>query len=539
MYTSILTALGGLGLFLLGMQLMTDGLRAMTGNRLRRFLQNSTKTPRSGAISGAIATAILQSSSATIVATVGFVSAGLMTFPQALGIIFGANIGTTITGWMVAILGFKLKLGLIALPLVLAGVLIRIFARARWKPVGVMLAGFSLLFVGIEALHEGIAFLEGVVHPDVFPQDTWSGRLQLVLIGVAITLVTQSSSAGVATALAALAAGAISFPQAAAMVIGMDVGTTATAALATLGGSVTTRRTGYAHVIYNILTGTMAYFLLTPLDKLAGFLKTSAIGFDPQIGLVAFHSSFNLLGVLLIIGVTPQFARLVAFLVPARGIDLTGRLDNRFLKDPATALKAAQVTVKDIDCAVFGSLSSLLQTGVSTQSETELQQYDIAVDTTRAYADRIRTMPEDGPLYDEHRALFHSLDHLERMLRRFQQIDRIETLDRDPELREKANELRTAIEAFLRDGITLETAETFNHLRKTFRDDRHSYRAQTIDRASRDEIETEEAMARLDAIRWLHRVTYHLWRISHYRLLAEGIAVPETGTGPEPLEDED
>jgi len=525
MYTSVLTALGGLGLFLLGMQLMTDGLRSFAGNRLRRILQTSTKTPRSGAVTGAVVTALLQSSSATTVATVGFVSAGLMTFPQALGVIFGANIGTTLTGWMVVILGFKLKLGLVSLPLVFIGVLLKIFGPGTWKAFGTALAGFSLLFIGISALQDGLAFFEGAVSPDIFPGDTWYGRFKLVLIGMAITIVAQSSSAGVATALAALAAGAISFPQAAALVVGMDVGTTVTAALAALGGSVATRRTGYAHVIYNLLTGLLAFFLLIPVGHIARFLETSPIGFDPQIGLVVFHSAFNILGVLIVIGVTPQFARLVMVLVPARGPDLTARLDRRLLTDPAAALDAARATVSDINRSTMTNLPGLLGRPKPAHPERALETLDQAVDTARSFADEIRTQPKDGALYDEHRALFHNLDHLERLVNRCRQSDRIETLDADPALHKRARQLRQALDAASGADIAPETVAHFNLLRKDLRESRRSYRSETIDRASRDEIATDDAMARLDAIRWLHRVTYHVWRMTHHQLVAEG-AIP-------------
>lgn len=538
MYTSVLTALGGLGLFLLGMQLMTDGLRSLAGNRLRRVLRTSTTTPRSGAVTGAIVTALLQSSSATTVATIGFVSAGLMTFPQAIGVIFGANIGTTITGWMVVILGFKLKLGLLVLPLVFVGVLLKIFGPGTWKVAGAALAGFSLLFIGIDALQDGLAFFEGSVSPDLFPDDTWFGRFELVLIGIAITIVAQSSSAGVATALAALATGAISFPQAAALVVGMNVGTTATAVLATLGGSVATRRTGYAHVIYNLLTGVMAFFLLTPVGHIAQSLEASRIGFDPQIGLVTFHSMFNILGVLLVIGFTPQFARLVMFLVPARGPDLTARLDEHLLKDPAAALDAARVTVRDINRSAMTSLSRFLGRPKPAHPERELETLQQAIETARSFTDEIRTQPADGPLYDEHRALFHNLDHLERLLHRCRQSERIATLDADPALHKKAAKLRDALDAASGTDLTPETAVYFNLIRKELRESRHSYRSETIDRASRDEIATDDAMARLDAIRWLHRVTYHIWRITHHQLVAEG-ALPADPVPPEPKLDSD
>ncbi|MCG8325163.1 MAG: Na/Pi symporter, partial [Thiotrichales bacterium] len=145
----IFTTLGGLGLFLLGMIIMTGSIRELAGSSLRRFLLKFTKTPVSGVLTGTVSTAILQSSSATTVASVGFVAAGILTFSQALGIIFGANIGTTVTGWMVALLGFKLKLGEIVLPLILIGAALKLFGKGKAGSAGLALAGFGLIFVGI------------------------------------------------------------------------------------------------------------------------------------------------------------------------------------------------------------------------------------------------------------------------------------------------------------------------------------------------------------------------------------------------------
>jgi phosphate:Na+ symporter len=171
----VLLCLGGLGLFLLGMVVLTEGLRALAGRALRRVLSRFTRSPRSGAMTGALTTAVVQSSSAITVATVGFVGAGLLTFPQALGIVLGANIGTTVTGWLVALLGFKLELGTAALPIVLVGVLIRLFTKGRPSAAGFAIAGFGLIFVGISLLQQGMGGFVGVITPDSFPPDTWSG----------------------------------------------------------------------------------------------------------------------------------------------------------------------------------------------------------------------------------------------------------------------------------------------------------------------------------------------------------------------------
>ncbi len=245
MLSGVIQAAGGLGLFLMGMSVMTEGLRALADEKLRSLLSRSTKSLGLAVCTGAFATAMVQSSSATTVAAVGFVHAGLLTFSQSLGIIFGANIGTTITGWMIALVGFKLQLGEIMLPIILVGALLRLSGSGRLKSAGTALAGFGLIFVGITALQNGMSEFQGLVTPDSFPPDTWLGRLLLILIGIVITVITQSSSAGVAAAITAISTGTITLHQGAAMVIGMNVGTTVTAAMATIGGNIQARRTGF------------------------------------------------------------------------------------------------------------------------------------------------------------------------------------------------------------------------------------------------------------------------------------------------------
>jgi len=250
---SILQALAGLGLFLLGLIIMMEALRALAGDAVRTAIVRFTNSPLSGAITGAIATAILRSSSATTVAAVGFVGAGVIGFSESLGIIFGANVGTTLTGWIVVLLGFKLHLEGVMTLLLLLGALLRLLAKDRLATSGYALAGFSLIFVGIAMMQQGMSGFGDLITPEQLPTDTFSGRLKLVAFGILFTLVTQSSSAGVAMALTALFSGAINFPQAAALVIGMDVGTTVTAAIATIGQSREARRTGFSHVIYNLI----------------------------------------------------------------------------------------------------------------------------------------------------------------------------------------------------------------------------------------------------------------------------------------------
>lgn len=519
----ILLSIGGIGLFLLGMVILTEGLRNIVGNSLRRMMSRYTRTPARGAAIGALLTAMIQSSSATTVTVVGFVGAGILTFSQGLGIVFGANVGTTVTGWMVAILGFKFPLGEVAIVFVLAGVLLRLFGRHKLRDIGWALAGFGVLFVGIGAMQDGMAQFEDLVTPQDFPADTMLGRLQMVAMGALITLVTQSSSVGVAAALVALNAGSISFPQAAALVIGMDIGTTFTAALATVGGSVAMRRTGYAHVIYNLLTGVMAFFLLGPFTAIVvPFVTEGGQAGNGNIALVAFHTTFNALGVLLILPFARLFATLVIRLVPESGEPLLQRLDTRLLREPAAAVDAAAATIGDIATALTSVLADLLDPAKRAGVESaRLVGVADALTVAQGFVEQIRVEPTDEAVYRRHLASMHALDHLHRLARRCMQEKRLAVLDTEPRLRRLRDLLRGTAAASIAAHDRTGPEARFDRLRSMFRLQRRRYRDRMVQVAARQEIGTDTALQRLDSMRWLHRTAYHLWRILHHLHRAE------------------
>jgi len=520
MIFSFLSALGGVGLFLLGMLMLTEGLKTLAGTRMREVLARFTATPLSGATTGALTTAAIQSSSATTVTAVGFVASGLLTFPQALGIIFGANIGTTLTGWFVAILGFQLDLGELVLPLVFVGALLRLAARGRVAMLGQALAGFCLLFIGIDYMKDGMTAFQGVVTPTDFPADTLFGRLQMVAIGVLITLVTQSSSAGVATALAALGAGAINFPQAAALVIGMDVGTTFTAVLATVGGGTMAKRTGFAHVIYNVLTGLMAFLLVGPFTALVS--PTLGAG-NQQVALVAFHSLFNFLGVILVLPFTKPFARLVEALVPEKGHALTKSLDPVVLRDPKAAVELAITAVDQLSRAVTDHLCAEIGTSPPIAEETYAsQELEKALSQTRDFLDQIKIPADSKELSEKSKGMFHALDHLERLLYRSNQAERIAALEEDRQLLRLKRLLASTALQHARPENPEACENLLDRLRRLMRRQRKVRRDKIVSDAVTGAISDEDALIRLDALRWLQRVSYHLWRIRlHLNALEE------------------
>ncbi len=334
---------GGIGLFLLGMKLMTDGLKMAAGHALRHILSQWTNTPLRGFLSGILITSLVQSSSAVTVAVIGFVNAGLLSLLQTVYVIYGTNIGTTMTSWLVAMVGFKINVQALALPLIGLGMLVRLISgESRRGALAEAIAGFGLFFLGIGILKDAFAD----VGAGLELADYSAGGLGLLLFtgfGFLLTFLMQSSSAAMAVTLTAAAGGVIPFTAAAATVIGANVGTTSTAALAVLGATPNAQRTAAAHVMFNLLTAVTALLLLGPLLALVAQLRT-LLGLTSSIAteLALFHTLFNILGVMMLWLLTPRMVRWLERRLRSAEEDL-GRpvyLDKNVVRTPALALNA-------------------------------------------------------------------------------------------------------------------------------------------------------------------------------------------------------
>ncbi len=515
---NFLNALSGLGLFLLGMIIMTEGLRAIAGEKIRASLMQFTRSPATGAMSGAIGTAILQSSSATTVAAVGFVSAGLLTFQQALGIIFGANIGTTLKGWLVALLGFKLQVGMLFLPLIFIGVLIHLIGKEKSKNIGLALAGFGLIFVGIGMLQTGLLGLQDFLSFDNFPADTFLGRLKLLFIGVLFTIITQSSSAGVAATLTALYAGMINFEQAAVLVIGMDIGTTVTALMASIGGSVGARRTGYSHVIYNIMTGIGALLLITPYTLAWETLAPNFLENNAEIVLVAFHTLFNTLGVIIVLPFTPHFATMMERLVPEIKPIYTKDLDIKLLEQPEIALNVAQHSIQ----TEIKDLLKYTQIVADKNQKTGTFQKEALKDglkETQRYMDLIE-LQNSQQGWQKIVKLIHALDHMSRLYDRCDEDkERAVTAANTPVLKPYLELLLTNTQQilfFTNDDKWQEAAELASDNAKEIHQFSQQYREKIVEEIGSNRLSMPEGVKQLEAIRWLRRVSKHIAKMTTY-----------------------
>ena len=511
--------LGGIGMFLFGMKIMTEALREAAGGRLRQLLARFTTTPLAGVITGTAATAVVQSSSATTVMTIGFVGAGLLSFPQALGVIYGANIGTTVTGWIVTLLGFKMQLGTMALPALFGASLLALLGQGGWARAGRVAAGLCLLFIGLDMMQAGAAGFGDRLTPQTLPQGGIWGDLQLIFLGLAVTIVMQSSSAAMAVALVLLGSGGVSFEQAAAMVIGMNLGTTITAILASFGGSVTMRQTALANVLFNLGTAMLAY----PLLALGGSLLTQAAGgLGETTALVLFHTGFNLAGALMFLPFTARFARWVERMVPdhserAMAGGLVATLDLALLKDEGAAMDAAQTALGRVARHVFSALGRALapvpdMRGLATIEEVARP----AVTEIAHYITRIN-LPEGKPAErDRYAALLHQADHLARLLKRLERRSVVPVLLSDPGLSRLARALGATLRRAADPAVDGLEAARLARLSDRIEARTRRHRRATLLHEHVGLISVAEMFDRTDAMRWLRRVAEHAARIAFY-----------------------
>ena len=524
----IFTILGGIGLFLLGMILMTEGLKAAAGDALRRVLQRLTGGPVRALASGAAMTALVQSSSATTLATIGFVSAGLLTFPQAIGVIFGANLGTTSTGWIVSLLGLKLNVGAMALPLIGIGALARLLMRGRPSTLGLALAGFGLIFVGIDTLTAGMESLAERIDAAALPGGTWLGRLLLVGIGIVMSVVMQSSSAAVAATLTALHAGAIGLADGAALVIGQNVGTTVTAAIAQIGASVPAKRTALAHILFNLLTAAVAFAIL-PLFLHGVHLVNTRLDISGDAAtLAAFHTAFNLLGVLLLLPFVTPFARMVIKWIPDRGPQLTRLLDPSVAAIAPVALDTARRTALDIAMVVLRNVQSLARGVRRPDTAEELTAAEHAVEATRAFLEGVRTSADAGADHARHIAVLHALDHLDRLIvaaGETRHVGAMTLSGMHPHAHRFAEGLAQPLQ-WLEAPTDTTPVPALEILSLELADTRRLHRRELLDRTASGEVAPATADRELDALRWIDRLAYHVWRSMHH--LQTGNAAVDT-----------
>ena len=311
---NVQTILAGVSILLFGMIMLEEGFKTFTKGPLQNVLKKATDKLYKSITTGAVVTAFIQSSSLVSVITISFISAGLINLSGGIGLIFGANIGTTATAWLVAAFGLKFKISSLALPVLIFGLIFSFQKKNTYKGIGNVLAGLGFFFLGIHYMKEGFDVFKDYIDLKEFAVSGFLGALIYAGLGVIITTILQSSSATLALILTALAAQQIQYENALALAIGANVGTTITAILGSLTSNVAGKRLAGAHFIFNVLTGIVALAFIFPLAKFVRlFAETVGIASDDYtFKLAVFHTIFNVIGVLLLV---PFISRLERFLI--------------------------------------------------------------------------------------------------------------------------------------------------------------------------------------------------------------------------------
>ena len=412
----ILTLIGALGMFLYGMNLMSSGLQKAAGNRLRRFLESMTSNRIKSVTTGLTITSIIQSSSATTVMVVGFVNAGLLALTQAIGIIMGANIGTTVTAWLISLLGFKADISILAVPLMALGFLMSISKKEKFRNISECIIGFSLLFLGLSLMKESLPDLRET--PEVlsfiqgWTQYGFGSVIIFMVFGTILTLVLQSSSATMALTLIMMSLGWIPFDMAAAMVLGENIGTTITANIAAAIANTNAKRAALAHTLFNVFGVIWALILFRPFTTLIGIIieswglpnpaemtysgvidSTSPEATAALYGLSMFHTLFNTFNTVLLIWFIPQLANIVTSIIKSKPNPEDEAFRVKYISAGHTATAELSIGQAQKEIVHFAQISrnglNYVLQAVKATSEKEFEIYRQKLVKYEEIADRI------------------------------------------------------------------------------------------------------------------------------------------------------
>lgn len=509
MFQMLSHILGGVGLFLLGMTLMSEGLKSFAGDSLRQALLAFTRRPITAFFSGLVVTALIQSSSATTLMTIGFVSAGVLPFAHSVGVLMGAALGTTSTGWIISGLGLSVSVSSYALLFIAAGSAVRLFVKGKGHYLGTSLAGFGLIFLGIGLLQAGMSELTAEVDFSVLPCSTFGARLLVLLIGIVLTVMMQSCSAVMATNLTALAAGALNFEQAAALAIGAAIGTTVKAGLVSIGASIHVKRTALALITFSLTTGLLAFLLMPVLLRMIDHAQRRWGLEEGAVSLAVFHSMFIAMGVALFLPFVHRYSAWIERLLPDHGTGFTRYLDTSLLVIPCVALEALGRSLRECRSALARAAAARLHgqagdasiapaTTAVTHALPELRSYLLSIAPDGE--DRISEARRVADLY--------AMDHMQRLIA-FLELNEIHPgsarlLDlerRFAAVLEKLGEPASA--------ATLEINALANEIAAFYQTERQTM----LKEAARPGADTASLFNKLATLQWLNQVANHFQQI--------------------------
>lgn len=392
--SEIFSFVGGLGLFLLGMSLMTEGLKSLAGNTLKAGLMWGTRTRLRGLFTGFALTAVLQSSSVITVTTIGFVSAGLLSFSSSMWVLFGSNVGTTMTAWLVALVGFKLNIQAFALPLTGLGMALRLTAANSMRgPIGLGLAGFGVLFLGMDFMQSAFSDAQNRIDLSGLTGFGIASIFAFLFAGLILTMLVQSSSASLAIVLTLAHAGVLPISEAAAAVIGANIGSTATALIASIGSTAHAKRSAFAHLGFNVVAGCCALVLMPVLIAVIDVVEhTFGQGQSVSTSLAIFHTLFNLLGVIVIWPLADYMHnRLLTMFESPLADSRSLHLDSTVPPVPAIALAALQAECMRMHRLLYAELEQVLANSANGQTPAiHISEYRQLLNSIQNYAGQIK-----------------------------------------------------------------------------------------------------------------------------------------------------
>jgi phosphate:Na+ symporter len=516
--SAVIMILGGLGLFLLGIHHLTEGIKGLAGDSLRRALQRLASGRLSAVASGAAFTAVIQSSTAAILTVIGFVSAGLLTFSQAIGVIMGATLGTTSTPWLVAIFGFRLRIADAALPIVAVGAFLWLVAKGRIRSMGAILAGLGLIFAAIEFMQTGMAGVAWNFKELIGPGSMWI----LAGIGILMSIVMQSSTAAAATTLVALNAGSLTFVQGCAMIVGQSIGTTATTALVMIGGSLAVRRAALAHILFSLITGVLGMLFLRPLATAAEWVGAQFDDPNGVLGLAAFSTIFSFAGIVVFYPFVDRFAR---FIVRVSGKDsesAVSRLEPKVaLAGGAVALEAAWRAVVEVARGAFGATRSRLA-GEDVQSAPPVeaaQQIELFLESMSLETTDLGSI---GPRLVR---LCHALDHLTAIHADLTRIPPVASDWQSPSGFEAGARAMAAWLEATKDpagAADSATVEAVGDASSLLAGQRRIGREKLLEDVALQRMPAKTARDALDALVWADGALYRAWRLAESLRSASG-----------------
>jgi phosphate:Na+ symporter len=517
---SAITLVGGLGLFLLGIHHLTEGLKGLAGDSLRRTLQTLVAGRLSAVVSGALFTVAIQSSTATTLTVIGFVSAGLVTFAQAVGVIVGATFGTTSTPWLVAIFGFRVSVSVAALPMLGIGAFLWLIARGRARSLGAILAGFGLLFIGIEYLQTGMKNISWDL--DAIGGSGPGARWILAGIGILMSIVMQSSSAAAATTLVALHAGSVTFPQACAMIVGQSVGTAATSALLLIGGGLAVRRAALAHIVYNVGVGILGMILLRPIAAAGDWVGAQLDDPDGVLALAAFSSIFKFVGVAAFFPWLEGFSRVIVKISGTGAESALARLE------PTLAEAGGPVALEAAWRAILETARACVD-AVRRRLAGEAVRYDPPIDALRQTEQFLESLSLEtfdlGVIEPRLVRLCHALDHLARLIDDLQQLPEVEAVWQPPGgFAAGARALGAWLDA-TRDPAAPSNSAIFSALEHASRQlslELKAGREATLEDVAVQRMPAAAARRVIETLAWAESALHHAWRLAESLRLASG-----------------